>query len=120
MQNWLAVMDKFGQASDPRDTFSQAGYLAARVTAETLLKMDAAKIDRASVTAALRGVNRFESDMFCSPWYIGTASRHNANHAGPVSLVKDGKLVPKPACIESEDPELDEVHAFEKTIGIAK
>jgi branched-chain amino acid transport system substrate-binding protein len=118
--NWLAVMDKYGQASDPRDTFSQAGYLAARVTAETLLKMDPAKIDRASVTAALRHVNRFESDMFCAPWYIGSAPRHNANHAGPVSEVKDGKLVPKPICVESEDPELDDVHAFEKTIGIAK
>ncbi|MGY3590408.1 branched-chain amino acid transport system substrate-binding protein [Bradyrhizobium sp. USDA 4341] len=118
--NWLAVLDKYGQASDPRDTFSQAGYLAARVTAETLLKMDPAKIDRASVTAALRNVNRFESDMFCSPWYIGSGPRHNANHAGPVSQVKDGKLVPKPVCIESEDPELDDVHAFEKTIGITK
>ena len=120
MLNWLAVMDKYGQASDPRDTFSEAGYLAARVTAETLLKMDPAKIDRASVTAALRNVKRFESDMFCSPWYIGSGPRHNANHAGPVSQVKDGKLVPKPVCIESEDPELDDVHAFEKTIGIAK
>ncbi len=120
MLNWLAVMDKYGQASDPRDTFSQAGYLAARVTAETLLKMDAAKIDRKSVTAALRNIKRFESDMWCSPWYVGDGPRHNANHAGPVSFVKDGKLVAKPVCIESEDPELDDVHAYEKTIGIAK
>lgn len=120
MNNWLAVMEKYGAAADPRDTFSQAGYLAARVTAETLLKMDASKIDRKSVTAALRKVTRFESDMFCSPWYIGEGPRHNANHAGPVALVKDGKLVPKPACIESEDPELDDVRAYEKTIGIAK
>lgn len=120
MQNWLAVMEKYGQASDPRDTFSQAGYLAARVTAETLLKMDAAKIDRPSVTAALRNIKRSESDMWCSPWYVGDGPRHNANHAGPVSLVKDGKLVPKQVCIESEDPELDDVRAYEKTIGIAK
>ncbi|MBR0895917.1 ABC transporter substrate-binding protein [Bradyrhizobium tropiciagri] len=120
MLNWLAVMDKYGQASDPRDTFSQAGYLAARVTAETLLKMDATKIDRKSVTAALRNIKRFESDMWCSPWYVGDGPRHNANHAGPVSFVKDGKLVAKPVCIESEDPELDDVHAYEKTIGIAK
>jgi branched-chain amino acid transport system substrate-binding protein len=120
MQNWLAVMDKYGKASDPRDTFAQAGYLAARVTAETLLKMDPAKIDRPSVTAALRNVKRFESDMFCSPWYVGDGPRHNANHAGPVSLVKDGKLLPKPACIESEDPELDDARAYEKSIGLAK
>jgi branched-chain amino acid transport system substrate-binding protein len=120
MNNWLAVMDQYGAKSDPRDTFSQAGYLAARVTAETLLKLDSAKIDRKSVTAALRAVKKFDSDIWCSPWYIGDGPRHNANHAGPVAAVKDGKLLPKPACIESEDPELADVGAYEKTIGIAK
>lgn len=120
MNNWLAVMNEYGDASDPRDTFSQAGYLAARVVAETLIKLDPAAIDRKTVTAALRGVTRFESDIWCSPWYVGDQGRHNANHAGPVSIVKDGKLVPKPGCIEAEDAELDDVRAYEKTIGISK
>ena len=118
--NWLAVMDKYATKDLPRDTFAQAGYLAARVVSETLLKMDPAKIDRASVTAALRGVKRFDSDMFCSPWYIGDEPRHNPNHNGPVSLVKDGKLKPLDVCIDSEDPKLGDVHAYEKTIGITK
>ena len=120
INNWLAVMDQYGEKSDPRDTFSQAGYLAARVTAETLLKMDPAKIDRKSVTAALRNVKRFDSDMWCAPWYIGDGPRHNANHIGPVAEVKGGKLVPKPECIADEDPELADVLAYEKTIGISK
>ena len=119
MNNWLAVMDQYGQKSDPRDTFSQAGYLAARVTAETLLKMDPAKIDRKSVTAALRSVKRFESDILCAPWYVGDGPRHNANHTGPVAQVKDGKLLPKGQCIDAQDPELDDVRAYEKTIGIS-
>ncbi|BCH29693.1 branched-chain amino acid ABC transporter substrate-binding protein [Mesorhizobium sp. L-8-10] len=118
MDNWLAVMDEYGSSSDPRDTFSQAGYLAARVTAETLMKLDPAKIDRPTVTAALRGVTRFESDIFCKPWYIGDAPRHNANNSGPVAMVKDGKLVAKPGCIDAEDPELADVHEYEKKIGI--
>lgn len=118
MNNWLAVMDEYGASSDPRDTFSQAGYLAARVTAETLMKLDPAKIDRPTVTAALRGVTKFESDIFCKPWYIGDAPRHNANNSGPVSMVKDGKLVAKPGCIDAEDPELADVHEYEKKIGI--
>jgi len=120
-QNWRGVLDKYATPDLPRDTFSQAGYLAARVTTEALLKMDPAKIDRASVTAALRGVKRFDSDMFCAPWYIGDGPRHNPNHTGPVSLVQGGKLVPLVnACIDSQDPELDDVHAYEKTIGISK
>jgi branched-chain amino acid transport system substrate-binding protein len=120
MNNWLAVMDQYGQKSDPRDTFSQAGYLAARVTAETLLKMDPSKIDRKSVTAALRSVKKVESDIWCAPWYIGDGPRHNANHTGPVALVKDGKLVSKGECIDAQDPELDDLHAYEKTIGISR
>jgi branched-chain amino acid transport system substrate-binding protein len=118
MNNWLAVMDEYGSSSDPRDTFSQAGYLAARVTAETLMKLDPAKIDRPTVTAALRGVTKFESDIFCKPWYIGDAPRHNANNSGPVAMVKDGKLIAKPGCIDAEDPELADVHDYEKKIGI--
>jgi branched-chain amino acid transport system substrate-binding protein len=118
-ENWLAVMQQYGKPSDPRDTFSQAGYLAARVVAETLLKLDTSKIDRKTVTSALRNVLDFRSDMFCSTWYIGDEQRHNANHTGPVAILKAGKLVPKPGCIGSEDPELADVQAYEKKIGLA-
>ena len=118
--NWLAVLDKYAAKDLPRDTFSQAGYLAARVVTDTLMKLDPAKIDRASVTAALRNVKHFESDIWCAPFYIGDAPRHNPNHNGPTSLVQGGKLVPQNGCIDSQDPELDDVHAYEKTIGISK
>ena len=118
--NWRAIMDKYSTPDIPRDTFAQAGYLAARVVAETLLKLDPAKIDRAAVTAALRKVTRFESDMFCAPFYIGDAPRHNPNHNGPTSILQDGKLIPQKVCIDSADPELDDVHAYERKIGIAQ
>ncbi len=118
--NWRGVMDTFAKPDIPRDTFAQAGYLAARATVEALLKLDPAKIDRASTTAALRGLKRFDSDMFCAAFYIGDAPRHNPNHTGPVSVMQGGKLVPQNACIDSQDPELDDVHAYEKTIGIGK
>ncbi len=83
MKNWRAVMDQYVEARFPRDTFAQAGYLAARVVTETLLKMDPAKIDRASVTAALRGVKKFDSDMFCAPCTLATDRGTIANHNGP-------------------------------------
>ena len=118
--NWRAVMDKYSTPDIPRDTFAQAGYLAARVVTDTLMKMDPKSIDRASVTAALRKVTRFTSDMWCAPWYIGDGPRHNPNHTGPTSILQGGKLVPQDVCIDSADPELDDIHAYEKTIGIAQ
>ncbi len=33
-------------------------------------------------------------------------------------MVTGGKLVPANVCIDAQDPELDDVHAYEKTIGI--
>ena len=34
-QAWLATMDEYGEADDPRDTFSQAGWLAAKIFTDT-------------------------------------------------------------------------------------
>lgn len=119
-ENWLAVMKQYAAPSDPRDTFSQAGYLAARVATETLLKLDPKKVDRKSVTAALRGVYEFSSDMLCSNWYIGDGPRHNPNHAAPVSIIKGGKWVQKTGCLDSPDPELADIKAYEKKKGLAK
>jgi branched-chain amino acid transport system substrate-binding protein len=113
-QNWIAIMDKYGAQSDPRDTFSQGGYLAAKIATETLLKMDPAKIDRAGVSDALRAVTNFRSDMMCAPWYFGKGMRHNANHAGMVAVAHDGGWKPEGACFEIDDPELDDILAAEK------
>ncbi|UUZ71462.1 hypothetical protein LP415_21000 [Polaromonas sp. P1(28)-8] len=33
-------MDAFAGKNDPRDSFAQAGYLAARIATEALLKLD--------------------------------------------------------------------------------
>lgn len=112
-QNWLAIMDTYGSKSDPRDTFSQGGYLAARVATEAMLKLDPAKIDRASVSEALRAIKGFKTDIMCSPWYVGEGKRHNANHAGMVALAHDGGWKPEGACFEIDDPELDDVFAAE-------
>lgn len=111
--NWLAVMNKYGNASDPRDTFSQAGYLAARIVTEALLKLDPAKIDRPAVTAALRGVKGFKSDILCSPWYFGPGSHHNANHAGVVTQVVKGGYKVVEGCVNVDDPELSDLKKLE-------
>jgi branched-chain amino acid transport system substrate-binding protein len=119
-QNWLAVLDKYGAKSDRRDTFSQGGYLAARVATETLLKLDPAKIDRASVTEAFRGIKGFKSDILCGSWYFGLGSTHAANHAGSVAVVSDGGFKPQANCIAIDDPEIAESVKQETALGLAQ
>lgn len=117
--NWLGVMAAHAARNDPRDTFSQAGYLAARILTETLLKMDPAKINRASVTEALRKVGDFRSDILCKPFYVGSGARHNANNAGPMVVVHGTGFRPAPeGCLTADDPELNDVRADEKKMGL--
>jgi branched-chain amino acid transport system substrate-binding protein len=116
-KNWLEIMDAYGNKGDPRDTFSQGGYLAAKIATEVMLKLDPAKIDRASVSEALRAVHDFKTDMMCGPWYIGNGKRHNANHAGMVAVSNGDGWTPKGGCFEIDDPELDDILAAEKAAG---
>jgi branched-chain amino acid transport system substrate-binding protein len=78
-----------------------------------LLRLDPAKIDRASVSEALRAVTGFKSDMLCNTWYVGDGKRHNANHAGMIAVAHEGGWKPEGACVEIDDPELDDVFAAE-------
>lgn len=116
--NWLAIMDKYGRKDDPRDTFSQAGYLSARLLTETLLKMDPAKIDRASVTAALRKVADFRSDILCTPFHIGDGQRHNANFSGPMARSTGTGWAPTEPCMQADDPELADVRSDAQKLGL--
>jgi branched-chain amino acid transport system substrate-binding protein len=115
-RNWLEIMDTYGSKSDPRDTFSQGGYLAAKIATDAMLQLDPAKIDRANVSEALRHVHDFRSDMMCGPWYVGSGRRHNANHKGLVAVTsKGGGWAPQGGCFEIDDPELGDILAAEKS-----
>jgi len=117
--NWKATMDAYGARTDPRDSFAQAGYLAARIATEALLKLDPKKIDRAAVSAALRNVKGFKSDILCRPFYVGDGARHNANSSGPIAQVSGGgfKQVSS-GCLMAADPELTDLRAQEKKLGL--
>lgn len=118
-QNWLAVMDAYANADDPRDSFSQSGYLSAKFFVETLMDMDPAQLDdRAAVTDAIKAISGKTSDLICGPYYVGDANRHMPNHAGiMVVLEEDGfKLVRD--CFEYEGPYFDELIETEKALGL--
>jgi branched-chain amino acid transport system substrate-binding protein len=115
--NWLAVMEEYGQASDPRDTFAQAGYLAARIAEKALMSLDSADITRESVSAAVRQVKDFKSDIFCAPWYFGDGQpRHNANSTTRMAVAEGGKWKVVSDCAPSPDPELKDVRDFEASL----
>jgi branched-chain amino acid transport system substrate-binding protein len=118
-KNWLAVMDQYGQKSDPRDTFAQAGYLAARIAEKALMTLDPAKVNRETASAAVRQIKDFKSDIFCTPWYFGDGQqRHNANSTTRMAVSEGGKWKVVSDCAPSPDPELKDIHAFEKSAGI--
>lgn len=117
--NWKAVMAAYADKAAPRDSFAQAGYLAARVATEALLKLDPKTIDRAKVSAALRQVKGFKSDILCRPFYVGDGARHNANSSGPIAQVSgNGFKLISSGCMTAEEPELADVRADEKRLGL--
>jgi branched-chain amino acid transport system substrate-binding protein len=119
-RNWLAVMDKYAEPENPRDTFAQAGYLAARVVTDALLNLDPADINRDNVTAALNKVDNFQSDILCATWYVGAEQpRQNANHTTRMAVTAGDTWKTVTDCRPSEDVELADIIAYEKEAGIA-
>jgi branched-chain amino acid transport system substrate-binding protein len=118
-QNWLAVMDAFGKKDDPRDTFSQAGYLSAEFFVKAALAMDPADLDdRAKVTAAIKGISGYKSDLMCGPYYVGDADFHMPNHAGYMVKITKGNFEIVRDCYEYESAYFDRHIAIEKTLGL--
>jgi len=119
VDNWHAILDKFGKPSDQRNTFSQAGYLAAVAATNALLKLDPSKIDRATVAEAFRNIKDLKTDVSCSPWYYGPGDEHNAIHAGSVAEIKDGTFVTRRSCFQAVDPDLANIVKMEKELHLA-
>jgi branched-chain amino acid transport system substrate-binding protein len=118
--DWRAVMNRYATGA-PRDTFSEAGFLAARIFTATMLKVHGT-ITRAKATAALRAVDNYTSNLLCGPWYFGTESEHMPNHAGRiVKLTGTGStgFANVGSCRQIPDPDLAPVLAYEHQHGIA-
>ena len=116
---WRTVLQKYGSKEDPRDTFGQSGFLAAKILTDTLLKLEPGDITRETVSKAIVGIKGYESDILCSPWYYGTADRHNANHTTRMAKVEGGKYVELEGCKPVEDPALAPILEQEQREGLA-
>ena len=119
-QNWIKVMDTYGQDGDRRDTFSQSGFISAKFFTEALLALDPVTIDRASVTNAIKGISGATSDLLCAPYYVGDADRHMPNNAGRMVSYTGGKFELVRDCFGIESSYLDPIRAQEKALGLSK
>lgn len=115
--NWKAIVAKYGNKGDQIDSFSQAGFLAARAATEALLSIKG-PIDRQSVFTAFKGIHNFTSDMLCAPWYFGPGERHQGNHAGRIAEIVDGKFKTLTECFQTKDPDLADVTELEAKGGL--
>lgn len=116
-KNWKAIMAKYGQRKDPIDTFSQAGYLAAKTATNALLSIKG-PVTRKSAYEAFVGTKNVRSDILCSPWYFGNGARHQANHTGRVSMITGGAFKVVSECFRSKDGELADVLEQESKGGL--
>ena len=101
-QNYLAVMKAYNTQID---SIGQSGYLAARMLVQALLPLDPAKINRATVTAAIQGVQGFKNDMLCAPWSFGPkdATARLGNRAGWIAQMSDNKWKVNPGCVAVDE-----------------
>jgi branched-chain amino acid transport system substrate-binding protein len=119
-QNWIAVMDAYG-GNALRDSFSQAGYIAARIAVRAMLTIkNPADINRKTVTEAVKNMPPYATDILCQPWYWGgpDATEHNANHVTRMVTVHNGKWKELEGCMNDPDPGLASVEAMEQKLGI--
>ncbi len=118
-QNWLAVMDAYANPDDPRDTFAQSGYLSATYFVKTMLAMDPADIDdRSKVTAAIKAISGYTSDLMCGPYYVGDADFHMPNHAGYMVQIIGGEYKVVRDCYEFDSDYFKPHIAIEKSLGL--
>ena len=81
--------------------------------------MDPAGLDdRAAVTAAIKGIKSYASDLMCGPYYVGDAEFHQPNHAGQMVKVVAGGFEVVRECYEYESAYFDRHKAIEKEMGL--
>lgn len=117
-KRWRQVMDAFARPEDPRDTFSQAGFVSANVLVDTLMAMKPEEIDRDNVTKALKAVKNYRTDLLCSPWYFGEAASHQPNHAGVELVIKSTGFEVVADCFEAKGGMFEDILAMEKSQGM--
>jgi branched-chain amino acid transport system substrate-binding protein len=102
-------------ASDiPLGSFSQMGFIEARIATEALLGVEG-EYTKESVNEAFENVKNFETDILCEPWYYGEAPLHIPNNVDRTVTPEGGVMVQEEDCfpISDVDPAIAQVREIE-------
>jgi branched-chain amino acid transport system substrate-binding protein len=99
----------------PLGSFSQMGFLEARIATEALLEVKG-EFTKESVNEAILNVKNFETDILCEPWYYGEAPLHIPNNVDRTVTPDGGVMVEAEDCfpISDVDPAIAQVREIEK------
>ena len=98
----------------PLGSFSQMGFLEARIATAALLTVKG-DVTVESANQAIRAVKDFKTDILCRPWYYGDAPLHIPNNVDRTTTPKDGVMVQDEDCFQISDaePDIAKVRGFE-------
>jgi branched-chain amino acid transport system substrate-binding protein len=104
----------------PLGSFSQMGFVEARIATEALMSVKG-DFTAKSVNAAFKAVKDFKTDILCKPWYYGDAPLHIPNNTDRTTTPKGGVMVEKEGCfaISDVDPGIAQVRKIEAGGGDA-
>jgi branched-chain amino acid transport system substrate-binding protein len=98
----------------PLGSFSQMGFIEARIATEALLGVNG-EYTKESVNEAFLNVKNFETDILCEPWYYGDAPLHIPNNVDRTVTPEGGVMVEAEDCfpISDVDPAIAQVREIE-------
>lgn len=101
-------------------SFSQMGFVEARIATSALLHMKPPYTLK-NVNNAFAGVKNFHTDILCRPWYFGKIPVHVPNNTDLTVTPNKGKMVIKENCfnIAASDPDIARVRALEKKFKLS-
>jgi branched-chain amino acid transport system substrate-binding protein len=108
------VLKKYGSGI-PLGSFSQMGFLEARIATDALMGIKG-DITPESANQAFLKVKDFKTDIICNPWYFGEAPLHLPNNVDRTVVPKGDVMVEKEDCfpISDVDPAIKQVREIEK------
>jgi branched-chain amino acid transport system substrate-binding protein len=104
----------------PLGSFSQFGFLEARIATQALLDIEGDEYTVETVNEAFKNVKDFKTDMLCKPWYYGDGPLHIPNNTDWTVTPQKGTMVEKEGCFEisEADAPIKRVRDIEKEDGI--